>query len=208
MNRTRKPIFGVGINDVGYVTQTKTWKCPYYRVWKGILERCYSERFKTNHPSYNTCSVRQEWLTFSTFKSWMESQNWEGLCIDKDVLVMGNKEYGPDKCVFVPHKINCMFRSYSGRKLPMGVTYKNDRTRPSPYQALVHNGVKQKSLGYFSTPLDAHYAWQLAKISEIEKVILWYKSQDCYREDVANALMLRIAMIEKQNVCQEETLVL
>jgi hypothetical protein len=28
------------------------------------------------------------------------------MCLDKDILIKGNKEYAPDKCVFVTYLIN------------------------------------------------------------------------------------------------------
>lgn len=52
----KKPVFGVGINDVDYkVTKNgfflnkngdykhgQLWICPFYSVWKRMLERGYS----------------------------------------------------------------------------------------------------------------------------------------------------------------------
>ena len=61
-------------------------------AWIEYLER---------RPAYKDVVVRQEWLTFSNFKRWMEKQDWEGKQLDKDIIVLGNKVYSPETCAFV-----------------------------------------------------------------------------------------------------------
>ena len=117
--KTRKLVCGVGNNDSDYVVtkfetivvngklkQKLIWVCPYYRVWKGMLERCYSIKYQESQPTYIGCSVTDEWLTFSAFKNWMEKQNFEGMQLDKDLLIEGNKVYSPETCVFVSGMVN------------------------------------------------------------------------------------------------------
>lgn len=112
-----KLIWGVGINDADYpVYKTKTvdgkrkviWVCPYYLRWKNMLQRAYSLTYKEKYPTYRSVVVCDEWLTFSTFKVWMEAQDWEGKVLDKDILFPGNKVYSPETCVFVSHIVNCL----------------------------------------------------------------------------------------------------
>ena len=74
-----------------------------------MLQRCYSESHLVRQPTYKGCSVCEEWLTFSNFKSWMEQQDWEGKQLDKDLLVYKNKIYSPETCVFVSSVINSFF---------------------------------------------------------------------------------------------------
>ena len=116
----KKLVYGVGINDADYATQIKKtigyengkqkqkliWSCHFYEKWKSMLERCYSERFKIKFPTYKDCTVCEEWLTFSNFKSWMEEQDWQGKELDKDLLVVGNKIYSPQTCCFLTKMIN------------------------------------------------------------------------------------------------------
>ena len=108
-------VYGVGTNDAGYAIQVMEsvrgangkpkqriiWFCPFYRRWVHMLERCYSERYQEKKPTYIGCTVCEEWLRFSNFKSWMETQDWEGKHLDKDLLVEGNKIYSPDTCILV-----------------------------------------------------------------------------------------------------------
>ena len=110
-----KLICGVGVNDLCYrvhvqeeVTKNggkrirKTvFLCKYYAVWKSMLERCYSKKFLESNPSYIGTSVCSEWLSASEFKKWMEQQDWSGKCLDKDIVVPGNKLYSPETCAFV-----------------------------------------------------------------------------------------------------------
>ena len=45
-----KKVYGVGINDADYKTQTfsdgAVISCKYYKTWKDMLMRCYSENTK------------------------------------------------------------------------------------------------------------------------------------------------------------------
>ena len=90
------------------------WVCPYYVRWTGMLERCYSERHHKVYPSYVGCSVCEEWLMFSNFRSWCKDQEKVmGFCIkedklqiDKDIKVGGNKIYSPETCLLLPNKVN------------------------------------------------------------------------------------------------------
>ena len=71
-----------------------------------MLSRCYSKREKKKHSSYVGCIVCDEWLTLSNFKKWFDEYYIEGWALDKDILVKGNREYGPNACCFVPPQIN------------------------------------------------------------------------------------------------------
>ena len=51
------------------------------------------------------------------------------MCLDKDILYKGNKEYAPDKCIFVPERINKLFLKNDADRgdLPIGVTYHKNK---------------------------------------------------------------------------------
>ena len=120
---------GVGINDSNHKIQIHKkkkiiWRCPFYTRWENMLKRCYSSRYHKTRPSYIGCSVCPEWRYFSKFRLWMENQKWEGMELDKDLLVKGNKVYGPDTCCFLPGAINSLFSHGQKKKnnLHEGVT--------------------------------------------------------------------------------------
>jgi len=119
----RRLVRGVGVNDANYNVHGKEGRCPFYTKWYDMLKRCYSSRFHKQYPSYIGCSVCPEWHYFSKFRLWMENQKWEGLELDKDILVKGNKVYSPDTCCFIPKAINYLFGSGRKKKnnLPEGV---------------------------------------------------------------------------------------
>ena len=170
--------YGVGVNDVKGPTEireqyideagnkkTKTaWRCPYYRAWTGMLERCYSEAAKRRRPTYAECSVCDEWLIFSVFKAWMQTQDFEGKHLDKDILSPGNKVYSPSVCVFVTHAVNNFItdRGASRGKWRIGVNW---HQRINKFEARCHNQLTNKSenLGYFGSEEEAHEAWRKRK---------------------------------------------
>ena len=164
MKAKNKLVYGVGVNDADYVINPsfdgKTVKCPFYFKWLGMLERAYSRSFHERYPTYTECSVHSDWHTLSTFKSWMELQNWEGMQLDKDLLVKGNKVYSSDTCVFVTREVNTFMTESKATRgaLPLGVSVIAGR-----YKARLTVKGKVTSLGSFNAPEEAHQAYRAAK---------------------------------------------
>ena len=172
--KKRKLVYGVGINDADYSIATSelidgkwkiTWRCPFYVKWTSMLMRSYQVKHKIRFPTYKECSVVSEWHYFMTFRAWMIQQDWEGKLLDKDLLVPGNKVYGPDTCVFLEERVNCfLLESGSIRgELPIGVRRCGDYDR---FAARVKYKGKMKSLGSFGTPEEAHQAWLTFKLEQ------------------------------------------
>ena len=180
----KKFIYGVGINNADYAikkyeelpringkqNQKLVWICPFYDKWKGMLKRCYSENYKDKRPTYEGCSVCDEWLTFSKFKSWMETQDWEDKQLDKDLLVYQNKAYSPETCCFLSSQLNQFLVKNGSRRgeYPIGVCYLIKRKQMvkehiNPYQSHISYRGKSFSLGMFNNDFEAHRAWQKAK---------------------------------------------
>ena len=161
----RKPVYGVGVNDADYMTNMFTTEgkqitCPYYQKWIDILQRTQSEKYFIRYPTYRGCSVCDEWLIFSKFRSWMETQDWKGKCLDKDVIKPGNKVYSPDYCVFVSQHVNLILttRKKLRGSLPIGVTMNNER-----FGAAVCINKKNRSLGSYETKEEAAKVYGEAK---------------------------------------------
>lgn len=140
-----------------------TWRCPFYRRWSKLFERSYGRWVKEQKPCYQDTTVAKEWHLFSNFEAWMQQQDWEGKHLDKDLLVPGNREYGPETCCFISPQVNTFLAiaKYGKRNLPTGVYVTKNGTR---FYATITTGDKQKFLGAFSTPEEAHTAWLHAKI--------------------------------------------
>lgn len=172
MRKKSKLIFGVGINDANYdVTVHEgrkiTWICPIYIKQRGMLERCYCDKFKVNHKSYTGCSVVPIWHSFMSFREWVLTQDWQGKELDKDILFPKNKIYSPDTCVFIEQKLNCFITdSLATRGLyPIGVDFHKASGRFRSRCLSVVTG-KSKFLGYFSGPQEAHEAWLAYKLQQ------------------------------------------
>jgi hypothetical protein len=197
MNRNRGLIYGIGINDADYTVykrdipgdKTTTLRvCPFYQRWCGMLRRCYSSKFLLDYPTYVGCLVIQEWLLFSNFKAWMVSQPWEGKELDKDILVPGNKVYGPDTCVFIDARINTFIGNKRGSEENgslIGVSFDSNSGK---YKAECRDVVmnKSKHLGLYNDPKEGHKAWLKFKLEQAR--ILAKEQTD---ERVAKALIDR-----------------
>ena len=172
-----KLVYGVGINDLGYRAQAweelpknggkrirKTvFLCKYYVAWRDMLTRCYSKKYLERYPSYIGTSVCSEWLYATAFKKWMEQQDWQGKCLDKDIIAQRSKLYSPETCAFVLQATNkFVARDASRGEYPTGV-YLCKRT--GKYRASCRNlfSGKDEYLGCFSTPEEAHEAWRKRK---------------------------------------------
>lgn len=193
-------VHGVGINDADYevtryeyVTvggkrkQKLVWICPYYRVWRNMLERSYSAKYQERNPTYKGCSVSEDWLTFSVFKSWMEAQDFEGMQLDKDILFEGNKVYSKGTCVFVTKAVN-MFTTDRGNDRGEWLIGVNWHKRDGKFLSRCCNPFtkKQENLGYFTSELEAHQAWLKRKLELAHLLAVEQKD-----ERVAKALIER-----------------
>ena len=166
----RKPLFGVGINDADYATRpTVNGKCaadPAYRAWSGMLERAYDPKCHARNPTYVGVTVCKEWHSFSAFRVWWLANYREGLQLDKDLLVVGNREYRPDACIYIPSMLNSFTADCGASRgeFPIGVSFCNQTGR---YRSRCCNPItgKQHRLGRFTTPEAAHSAWLKCKLS-------------------------------------------
>ena len=168
-----KIVYGIGINDSGYVVsrfktvdgkRRQIWACPFYQRWMNMLDRCYSKNSHKTNPSYAGCQVCPEWYRFSAFRRWMETQDWTGKQLDKDILVVGNKVYSPVACIFVSLQLN-NFLTDSARArgdFPVGVSWNKKNGKFMSYCKNPFAG-KLEGLGYFSTEDAAHEAWRQRK---------------------------------------------
>ena len=163
---------GVGINDADYTVVrsycvegiTKKSTCPFYRKWCDMLVRCYSKKEQKRNPNYIGCTVCDEWLTFSNFKKWMETQDWEGKQLDKDILIKGNKHYSPETSVFIHQKVNKFTTDHASARGKYLIGVHLDRAS-GKFVAQCGNPFtgKQENLGKYDSEIEAHQVWKNRK---------------------------------------------
>lgn len=166
-----KLLYGVGVDDTEYQKSKRSHDgklvilCQIYRKWQNMLGRCYNQAYKKTNPAYDGVTVCEEWMVFSNFKSWVESQPWKDRDIDKDLLNPNSKQYSPDNCCFISHKLNKFIvdRKPSSYGMPVGVRYDG---RYGNYVANCNNPIlnKKEHVGVFNTPQEAHLAWKARKL--------------------------------------------
>lgn len=165
----RGKIYGVARNDSSYRTQVVVggfkFTDPCYRQWSHMLQRALCGKYKARQSTYEFVSVCDEWLTFSNFMEWWESNKIMSHELDKDLIFYGNKNYSPESCVFVPRWLN-QFTLLRGRGRgchPVGVSFS---TNAKKYEAYCNNPItrKKEHLGLFDSHELAHNAWLRKKI--------------------------------------------
>lgn len=151
----------------------------YYRAWMNMLVRCYNENEICKHPTYEKAYVNEYFLNFQNFAQWYEDNYYEiddeTMCLDKDILVKGNKEYAPDKCVFVPHKINVLFIKVDSARgdYPIGVSLHDD----TYYIARCNIDGYEKHIGTYNSPFEAFVAYKEVKEQHIKQIADEYKDR-------------------------------
>lgn len=173
-------VYGVGILGDKYPTKIKGERLKEYALWYEMLKRCYSENRHKKQPTYSQCKASENFKKYSYFYEWCQTQigfNNTGWCLDKDLLVRGNKTYSESNCVFIPEKINnALIKSDKARGLyPIGVCIDGESGN---FYAQVNNGSGcQVNLGRFTDPISAFNAYKEAKERYLAELAEQYKEQ-------------------------------
>lgn len=164
---------GRGVNDIKNSTFTivsgKKIRCKIYQSWVGMLERSCCEKYKAKNPTYKDVTVCNEWLLYSKYKSWALKQDWQGKCLDKDIIKKGNRQYAPENCCFVSVAVNNMVANnrIDNDDLPPGVNWDG---RIEKFVARCRDGHgKCAYLGSFDNPQDAEMEYNWFKYGIIKK---------------------------------------
>lgn len=177
-------IYGVGYFGVGdYTVRGENGKITKaYQTWHDMLRRCYTDEWKIANPTYNDCYVNSEWLNFQNFAEWFYLNYYEIdneiMNLDKDILVKHNNEYGPETCIYVPHRINNLFirRESMRGDLPIGVKKSGNK-----FEASCSDEYSNKTiLGIYNTPEEAFYIYKEYKEKLIKDIADKYKDQIPY----------------------------
>ena len=107
------------VYGIGYLGATVVDKKSYEK-WSSMISRCYNDKC-TNYKNYGAkgITVCEEWHCYANFKKWYDENVYEiegeRIHLDKDILIKGNKIYSPETCIFVPQRINILFREFENK---------------------------------------------------------------------------------------------
>jgi hypothetical protein len=154
-------------------------RTPEYSTWKSIFYRSYSKAYLENKPTYVGCTVSPEWHCFQDFGVWTSGkigwglQDWQ---IDKDLLIKGNKVYGPDVCVMLPRKLNMLLvnRANARGSLPIGASKgRKEGCYRGSYKDFEGNSHSQG----FNSPEEAFMFYKINKERVIQEAAALYRDQ-------------------------------
>jgi len=153
-------LYGIATSDlpecIGTVCYTK---------WQNMLQRCYSETFQARTTAYKGVTVCDEWLRFSNFKEWFDSQPiTEDMHLDKDILHVGNKIYSPATCCLVVAELNFLFTVKKKTTYATGVSRKGKW-----FVAKINIDGELVRLGNYLTEQEASTAYSVAKVQKIKR---------------------------------------
>lgn len=168
----RGSVCGVGIYEAGrHAATDSVGQTKLYSLWASMLQRCYLPSVQKRCTSYVGCSVDKRFHHFQDFCDWSVAQVGfpESYHLDKDLLVVGNKVYGPETCVFVPNIINNLTLQCKKNRgtYPIGVSYHKTN---GTFTAKVVVGWAKRAKAGFAHP---------------EQAFLWYK---CEKERIIKSL--------------------
>lgn len=174
-------VYGVGITGLENTKGKDGNSLKSYICWHHMIQRCYSNKQQEKQPSYIGCKVDENWLYYSNFKAWYDSNYYEidgqkkVSQLDKDILIKGNKIYSPKTCVFVPQFINKLFVKCDSARglLPIGVCHHKPTGK---YQVNYRDkNEKQTYIGLFNMVEDAFNAYKEYKEQFIKETANKYK---------------------------------
>lgn len=172
-----KLYYGEGLYTKGkYSTSVEGKLTKEFTVWVKMIERCYREECWILNPTYEKCTVSENFKNFQYFAEWCQDKkgfNSVGWELDKDLL--GDNTYTEETCCFIPSRLNLFIATLKKKKqgdLPMGVTIRGNR-----FRANIKSEGKKKYLGTFGTAEEAHMAYLESKEVEFYRIILEFSPQ-------------------------------
>ena len=175
-DRLSPSVYDVGI--VGAAPTKQNGKTLLeYKIWKGVMQRCYSQSHKKLNPSYLNCIASENFKNFTFFSEWATKQIGfdSKFDIDKDILGCGSV-YSEDVCVFVPREVNLVFTKRV--KMAKGVCFDE---RLGKFAAQICDGGGNRRLGLFYNETEAKLAYLEEKTKRIEFLAEKYKHSIDYR---------------------------
>ena len=180
-NRTH----GIGIVDIDTMV-SKGIQSKSYKAWCDMLWRVGT------HRAYVDVTICNEWLTYSNFKRWFDSNYLDGWEIDKDILSNDSKMYSPSTCIYVPKEVNNFFVCRK-TELPVGVSWCKEKQK---YKAQISIGNRNKFIGRYNTVSEASEEYKKYKVAY--GLLLLYKYQNLLDPSVFDHIKNKIYKIKKE----------
>lgn len=178
MGRKRSLVFGMGFNTSEDMTSYGGKRTFEYVTWANMLKRCYNVASLKVNDTYQDKYVCSEWLDFKNFNYWLKGYEYrkEGWELDKDLLIKNNKVYGPETCVFLPRRINCVLLKCDKARgdLPVGVHFDKARLR---YKATCCNEHGKQWQKRFDTIEEAFSAYKVEKERVLKTLAEMFKDE-------------------------------
>jgi uncharacterized protein YneF (UPF0154 family) len=169
-----KSLCGIGYSGEGeFMMVVNGVKTREYKIWNSIMRRCYDNTLPKKTKIYDNVYVCDEWHNFQNFAKWYRENYYEikneKMCLDKDILIKGNKIYSPETCCIVPAFINSLFLAENpniSKKHLKGVS----KMIGNKYSSSIKMKNKFHHIGCFEREIDAHLAYIKTKCEYAKSV--------------------------------------
>ena len=188
-----KSIYGEGYTGDGvYHISINGKHTQEYRIWRGVLDRCYNLKFKEKHTTYKNVHLCEEWHNFQTFAKWY-NDNYPyhikdiRFDLDKDLLQsdVEHKIYSKHTCLFLPKRINTYLSNTTIRNTSgyTGVVFDKRRNK---WVAQIHEfeTSNNKYLGTYMDLNEASQAYQTARAINAEKAKQYLRALNYLPESI------------------------
>lgn len=142
-------------------------------VYYSMRQRCIPAQRKGNAVlRYEGVKLHRDWATFQPFAIWYSQQPGSNLKyeLDKDLLLPGNRVYGPERCCLIPRKLNAAIKIPTNTlRLP------GARKIKGQWQAYGYVDGTPKHLGRVESEAEAHSLWTVHKEAHIKSLAEEYK---------------------------------
>ena len=188
-DKFKPSVYGIGILGDKYKASYNNVVAKEYRLWRGMLNRCYSKKTHKLRPRYADCFTSPNFNSYTYFYEWRNKQvgfNVDGFELDKDLLIKYNKIYSETTCVFLPKEINIVLEKSQRRRgnHPIGVGWHKASKK---FRAYLNKNGDSVHLEYFKDIDTAFIAYKTAKELHIKELAEKWKDQ--IDERAYNALM-------------------
>lgn len=160
-------------------------------LWYNMQQRCKNE-YEGVNCSFENYQIFTDWCQ-EQYGYMKKDQNGKFWHLDKDLLFYRNRDYSPEKCLFIPEYINALLldrKKTQVREYPIGCHWNKINNN---FNSFITIKAKHRYLGAYSSEIEAHRAWQQAKI----QTVLEAAGDPEVNDRISSALISRAAMIQK-----------